>query len=85
MTDDEVEMFLDDLSEEDWVFMVNPDGKLKSLLIPDFKNEDIINDKIFKVLALLDPKIIKELNLLIEEETVVDFEDLKKKPGDTMH
>jgi hypothetical protein len=85
MTDDEVEMFLDDLSEEDWVFMVGPDGKLKSLLIPDFKNEDIIHDRIFKVLALLDPKIVKELNILIEEEKETEFEDLEIKPDDTVH
>lgn len=86
MTDDEVEMFLDDLSENDWVFMVDGNGDLKSLLVPNFEsNTDLISEKIIKILALLDSRLEKELKDLVKQLEPKTFEELEPDSDDTVH
>jgi hypothetical protein len=86
MTDEEVEMFLDDLSENDWVFMVDGNGALKSLLVPNFEqNIDLVSENIIKILALLNPKMEKDLKALMKELEPVTFEELKPDSDDTLH
>lgn len=86
MTDDEVEMFLDDLSADDWVFMVDGNGDLKSLLVPNFEsNTDLISEKIIKILALLDSRLEKELKDLVKQLEPKTFEELEPDSDDTLH
>tara|TARA_B110000305_G_scaffold230902_1_gene283715 strand:+ start:35 stop:421 length:387 start_codon:yes stop_codon:yes gene_type:complete len=56
--DDEIEMFLDDLTEDDWVFMVRQDGSLKSMMIPKLKVGDEIDGKIISIFSVLDEDLI---------------------------
>jgi hypothetical protein len=86
MTDEEVEMFLDDLSENDWVFMVDGSGALKSLLVPNFEqNLDLVSEKIIKILALLDPNMEKDLKALMKEMEPKTFKELEPDSDDTLH
>ena len=86
MTDEEVEMFLDDLSENDWVFRVDGSGALKSLLVPNFEqNLDLVSEKIIKILALLEPNMEKDLKALMKEMEPKTFEELEPDSDDTLH
>tara|TARA_B100001057_G_C22581984_1_gene845515 strand:- start:201 stop:479 length:279 start_codon:yes stop_codon:yes gene_type:complete len=69
MDDDELELFLENLEDEDWVIMVGPDGNLKSVMIPQSVDENtLMPESIFQALYALDPNIVKTMEELQKEE-----------------
>jgi hypothetical protein len=69
MDDNELEFFLENLDDEDWVIMVGPDGKLKSVMIPtDMDEHSLMPESIFQALYALDPNIVKSMEELQKEQ-----------------
>ena len=69
MDDDELELFLENLEDEDWVIMVGPDGNLKSVMIPEGIDEHaLMPESIFQALYALDPNIVKNMEELQKEQ-----------------
>ena len=91
MDDDELEKFLEDLGDEDWVFMVDKEGRLKSLMIPHTIEEapEDVPESIFQALASLDPNMMKQLEDMQEGFATNDNKHLRlvKKDDDegTIH
>ncbi|MDB4378376.1 hypothetical protein N9Z41_01265 [bacterium] len=90
MDDDELEQFLEDLDDEDWVIMITPDGKLKSIMIPHTleENPESVPESIFQALAALDPSLVKSLENLQTDLATNDNKHLrvvKPDPDDTLH
>ena len=90
MDDDELEQFLEDLDDEDWVIMITPEGKLKSIMIPHTIADDpeSVPESIFQALAALDPDLVTSLENLQSDLATNDNKHLrlvKKDDDDTMH
>ena len=68
MDDDELELFLENLEDDDWVIMVGPDGNLKSVMIPHTaKDNESVPESIFQALYALDPDLVSSMEELQEE------------------
>ena len=91
MDDEELEFFLNTLEDEDWVIMVGPDGKLKSVMIPNSANDSaLIPESIFEALMALDPDMISNMEDLQKEMYKSASNDNKflrlvKTDDDTIH
>jgi len=91
MDDEELELFLNTLEDEDWVIMVGPDGKLKSVMIPNSANDSaLIPESIFEALMALDPDMISNMEDLQKEMYKSASNDNKflrlvKTDDDTIH
>ena len=91
MHDEEIELFLNTLEDEDWVIMVGPDGKLKSVMIPNSANDSaLIPESIFEALMALDPDMISNMEDLQKEMYKSASNDNKflrlvKTDDDTIH
>ena len=91
MDDEELELFLNTLEDEDWVIMVGPDGKLKSVMIPNSANDSaLIPESIFEALMALDPDMISNMEDLQKEMYKSASNDNKflrlvKNDDDTIH
>lgn len=87
--DEEIEMFLNDLTVDDWVFLIKPNGQLKSMIVPKMEPGDEVNSTIVNIFDALDPKLldtIMETTTIEELEDIdVSFQNLTKKPNDTIH
>ena len=91
MDDEELEFFLNTLEDEDWGIMVGPDGKLKSVMIPNSANDSaLIPESIFEALMALDPDMISNMEDLQKEMYKSASNDNKflrlvKTDDDTIH
>ena len=91
MDDEELELFLNTLEDEDWVIMVGPDGKLKSVMIPNSANDSaLIPESIFEALMALEPDMISNMEDLQKEMYKSASNDNKflrlvKTDDDTIH
>ena len=91
MDDEELELFLNTLEDEDWVIMVGPDGKLKSVMIPNsVEDSEQIPESIFQALMSLDPEMVANMEELQKEfyksaSNDNKFLRLVKKDDDTIH
>ena len=91
MDDEELELFLNTLEDEDWVIMVGPDGKLKSVMIPNSANDSaLIPESIFEALMALDPDMSSNMEDLQKEMYKSASNDNKflrlvKTDDDTIH
>lgn len=90
--DEEIEMFLNDLTADDWVFLIKPDGRLKAMIVPKMEVGDEVNPTIVNVFDALDPKLLETImeTTIVEELDNIDdieesFTNLTKKPSDTIH
>tara|TARA_Y100000114_G_scaffold62940_2_gene57667 strand:+ start:6826 stop:7101 length:276 start_codon:yes stop_codon:yes gene_type:complete len=91
MDDEELEFFLNTLEDEDWVIMVGPDGRLKSVMIPNnAQDANLIPESIFEALMALDPDMSSNMEDLQKEMYKSASNDNKflrlvKTDDDTIH
>jgi len=88
--DEELEMFISDITADDWVFMIRPDGTLKAMIVPRMEIGDEINETIIKVFDTIDPKLldtIMDVTDVLDNEHDLDkaVEEYKKKTKETIH
>jgi hypothetical protein len=88
MTEEEKEMLLEDLGDEDWALIINKDGQLKGMAVPELDDKDMVHENIIAILSILDPELAKEIDeeyeRMLEEQGIVDDEDIDPT-GKTVH
>jgi|TARA_R110002153_G_scaffold267335_1_gene431354 alkyl hydroperoxide reductase subunit AhpC len=72
-------MFLSDLTEEDWVFMVTPDGTLKAMMVPKLEVGCEINETIIDIFEVIDPAILDTIMDITEADDDTDLIQKNKK------
>ena len=78
-------MFLSDLTEEDWVFMVTPDGTLKAMMVPKLEVGCEINETIIDIFEVIDPAILDTIMDLSEAVDDTDLIQKYKNSKETLH
>ena len=74
--DKDIEMFLNDLTEEDWVFMLDKEGRLKALMVPKLEVGVEVNETVLNIFDVIDPAVL--VNIMDLKESVVDETDLEE-------
>jgi hypothetical protein len=74
--DKDIEMFLNDLTEEDWVFMLDKEGRLKALMVPKLEVGVEVNETVLNIFDVIDPAVLD--NIMDLKESVVDETDLEE-------
>jgi len=88
--DNEVELFLNDLTDEDWVFMLDKFGRMKAMIVPRLEVGTEINETVINVFDAIDPAVldtVMDLTHAVDNEHELDkaFEEYKKKTKETLH
>ena len=85
ISDNEIELFLNDLTDEDWVFMVTPDGTLKAMMVPKLEVGSEINKTIIDIFEVIDPAILDTIMDLSEAVDDTDLIQKYKNSKETLH
>lgn len=87
MTEQEKLMLLEDLGDSDWAFIINKEGQLKGMAVPEMNEEELVHENIIAVLSILDSDLAKEIDeeyeKLLKEEGLDDSDD--DPTGQTIH